>query len=57
MTLSQYQYLVPPHLREHKPSFFIVGGLVFISCSGAVGGWWLVVGGGWLVVGGGLQGR
>ena len=32
--LSQYQYLVPPHLRESKPSYFIVGGLVFTACSG-----------------------
>lgn len=34
ITLSAYQYLVPPHLRESKPSYFIVGGLVFTSCSG-----------------------
>ncbi|PRW60277.1 Protease Do-like 9 [Chlorella sorokiniana] len=33
ITLSAYQYLVPPHLRESKPSYFIVGGLVFTSCS------------------------
>ncbi|KAL4421535.1 hypothetical protein ABPG75_010826 [Micractinium tetrahymenae] len=31
--LSQYAYLIPPHLRESKPSYFIVGGLVFTSCS------------------------
>ncbi|KAI7836909.1 hypothetical protein COHA_009241 [Chlorella ohadii] len=33
ITLSAYQYLVPPHLRESKPSYFLVGGLVFTSCS------------------------
>ena len=32
--LSQYQYLIPPHLREAKPSYFMVGGLVFTACSG-----------------------
>ncbi len=32
--LTQYAYLIPPHLRESKPSYFIVGGLVFTSCSG-----------------------
>ncbi|PSC68151.1 protease Do-like 9 [Micractinium conductrix] len=31
--LSQYQYLIPPHLREAKPSYFMVGGLVFTACS------------------------
>lgn len=34
ITLSAYQYLVPPHMRESKPSYFLVGGLVFTSCSG-----------------------
>jgi hypothetical protein len=32
--LRSYQYLVPPHLRESKPSYFIVGGLVFTPCTG-----------------------
>jgi hypothetical protein len=33
VTLSHYHYLVPPHLREAKPSYFIVGGLVFTVCT------------------------
>lgn len=35
VTLSHYHHLVPPHLRERKPSYFLVGGLVFTACSGA----------------------
>lgn len=32
--LSEYQHLVPPHLRNGKPSFFMCGGLVFTACTG-----------------------
>lgn len=31
--LQPYQHLVPPHNEEQKPSFFMVGGLVFTACS------------------------
>lgn len=31
--LKVYQYLVPPHLHNGKPSYFLVGGLVFTPCS------------------------
>ena len=34
-TLKPYQYLVPPHLSNSKPSYFLCGGLVFTACSGA----------------------
>jgi hypothetical protein len=32
--LEPYMHLVPPHNNEAKPSFFMVGGLVFTACSG-----------------------
>lgn len=31
--LRQYQYLVPPHLKNQMPSYLVVGGLVFTTCS------------------------
>lgn len=31
--LKAYQYLVPPHLSNGKPSYFMVGGLVFTACT------------------------
>lgn len=31
--LQPFQHLVPPHNSERKPSFFMVGGLVFTACS------------------------
>ena len=31
--LSSFQHLVPPHNSEKKPSYFMVGGLVFTACS------------------------
>jgi len=33
VTLQPYQHLVPPHLAEVKPSYFMFGGLVFTACS------------------------
>jgi len=33
VTLQPYQHLVPPHLAEMKPSYFMFGGLVFTACS------------------------
>lgn len=31
--LQPYQHLVPPHIAEQKPSYFMCGGLVFTACS------------------------
>ncbi len=31
--LQSFQHLVPSHNSEQKPSFFVVGGLVFTACS------------------------
>lgn len=31
--LREYQYLVPPHLKNKKPSYLVVGGLVFTPLS------------------------
>lgn len=31
--LQLYQHLIPPHIAESKPSYFMVGGLVFTACS------------------------
>ena len=32
--LKEFQHLVPPHLHNGTPSYFLVGGLVFTACSG-----------------------
>jgi PDZ domain len=31
--LQEFRHLIPPHNRERKPSYLLVGGLVFTACS------------------------